>query len=90
MLEFENIGKYTIPLSKAQVDLEVVEISKSNINNFFDIIQKRVMENGLSHAVDLLKNYLLDFEEFDLEFNINNMEINQTVGKMFKSVKEIL
>lgn len=89
ILQLENISNYISPLSKEQVELEIVEISKNNINKLFDIIHKRVLENGLPLAVDLIKNYLLDFDEFDLEFNINNMEINKTVGKMFKSVKEL-
>ncbi len=89
ILELENINKHTDSLSKKQVDSDIVEITNSNVKIFFNIIHKRIVKNGVPYAVDLIKNYLLDFDEFDLEFNINNMEMNKTVGKMFKSVKEL-
>jgi energy-coupling factor transporter ATP-binding protein EcfA2 len=89
ILELENINKHTDSLSKKQIDSGIVQISNSNVKVFFDIIHKRLLKNGLSHAVDLIKNYLLDFDEFDLEFNINNMETNKAIGKLFKSVREL-
>lgn len=89
LLELENINKYTTYLSKKQVDSEIKEITKDNISEFFDILHKCVENNGLFYAVELIKYYLLDFDEFDLEFNINNMEMSKTEGKRFKSVKEL-
>ncbi|WNF22064.1 hypothetical protein RH061_18020 [Mesobacillus jeotgali] len=89
ILDLENIKKHTSSLSKKQVDEGIIDISSNNVTTFFDIIRRRVLENGLPHAVELIKNYLLDIDEFDLEFNINNMETNRSVGKMFKSVKEL-
>lgn len=85
----ENVEKYITPISQKQIDSDIVELSKENINRLFNIIHKRVLESGIPYAVELIKNYLQDFEEFDLEFNINNMETNKTVGKKFKSVKEL-
>ncbi|WP_338022903.1 Spaf_1101 family AAA-like ATPase [Bacillus kwashiorkori] len=89
ILDLENIKEHTSSLSKKQVNEGIVDISSNNVTTFFDIIRRRVLENGLPHAVELIKNYLLDFDEFDLEFNINNMEMNKPVGKIFKSVKEL-
>lgn len=89
ILELENVEKYTTSLSQKQIDSDIVELSKDNIQKLFSIIHTRLMENGIPYAVELIKNYLQDFEEFDLEFNINNMETNKTVGKKFKSVKEL-
>nr|WP_050632258.1 hypothetical protein [Bacillus andreraoultii] len=89
ILELENVKKYTTSLSQKQIESDIGELSKKNINKFLSIIHKRVLENGIPYAVELIKNYLQDFEKFDLEFNINNMETNKTVGKIFKSVKEL-
>lgn len=44
---------------------------------------------GLFEAIELIKKHLLYFDEFDLEFNINNMESHRNIGKVFKSVKEL-
>lgn len=88
-LSVEVIYQYAKPMSNKLVEEQIREISPSNIEEVIDRISEKVHNNGLTHAVELLKNYLLYIDKFDLKFNINNMESNRPVGKVFKSVKEL-
>lgn len=89
ILTLGNINEHTTPLTLKQIESGIQEISPNNVKTFLNIISKKMLENGLIDAVELIKSYLLYFDELDLEFNINNMESNKTVGKAFKNVKEL-
>src|SRR5699024_10665584 len=81
--------QYTSPMSNKLVIDQISEISPSNIEKVIDRISEKAYNNGLNYAVELLKNYLLYIDEYDLKFNINNMENNKSVRKVFKSAKEL-
>jgi hypothetical protein len=90
ILELENVEKYTTSLSQKQIDSDIVELSKNNINKLFSIIHKKVLENGIPYAVVLIKIYLQDFEEFDLKFNIIIWKQTKQLEKYLKVLKNFL
>jgi DNA repair exonuclease SbcCD ATPase subunit len=88
--EVLSISDFTTSVTPEMVNEGVKRLSKDNITNFFDILKKAIFSQAnKSIWVYAINRWIDTSEEFGLEFNINNKEVNTNIKPLYKSVGEL-
>lgn len=88
LLQSINLLDYCENMNYKMIDEGIKELKKENLNNIFNEIRRLIM-NSEELVITFLKEYLISFDNFKLEFNINNREMSETKGIIYKDVSEL-
>lgn len=73
--KIDNILNYCEDTNEKMIDSGITTLTSTNIKDFLKMtFEKAVSDDSIIYIRDYLKKYLKNSEQFDLEFNINNME----------------